>query len=90
MYIERQLWQNDWHGYVHEVYRVFLSTKLKCHVFTPAGLGKISEGSTRRGTSNGLRYKVSVETKFRDLADVLRIRNCWLLGKAASRDCDGA
>lgn len=66
MYMERQLWQDDWHEYVHEAYRVFISAKLKCHVFTPARLGEISEGSTRKGTGNGLRYKVSVEAKFRD------------------------
>ncbi|KAK3939345.1 hypothetical protein QBC46DRAFT_364849 [Diplogelasinospora grovesii] len=57
MYMERQLWQNDGHEYVHEGYRVFISAKLKCHVFTSARLGEISEGSTRRGTSSGLRYK---------------------------------
>ncbi|RYO74330.1 hypothetical protein DL764_010855 [Monosporascus ibericus] len=60
MYMERQLWQSDWHEYVHEAYRVFISAKLKCHVFTPARLGEISEGSTRKGTGKGLRYKVSV------------------------------
>ncbi|KAK3939116.1 hypothetical protein QBC46DRAFT_365016 [Diplogelasinospora grovesii] len=57
MYMERQLWQSDGHEYVHEAYRVFISAKLKCHVFTPSRLGEVSEGSTRRGTGKGLRYK---------------------------------
>ncbi|KAK0723569.1 hypothetical protein B0T26DRAFT_642853 [Lasiosphaeria miniovina] len=60
MYLEKQLWQNDGYDYVHEAYRVFISGKLKCHVFTPARLGEISEGSTRRGTGKGLRYKETV------------------------------
>ncbi|RYP60389.1 hypothetical protein DL771_010532 [Monosporascus sp. 5C6A] len=68
MYMERQLWQSDWHEYVHEAYRVFISAKLKCHVFTPARLGEISEGSTRKGTGKGLRYKVSVTVKFRSFS----------------------
>jgi hypothetical protein len=59
MYMERQLWQNDGHEYVHDAYRVLISAKLKCHVFTPSRLGEISEGSTRRGTGKGLRYKVN-------------------------------
>jgi hypothetical protein len=59
MYMERQLWQSDGHEYVHEAYRVFISAKLKCHVFTPARLGEVSEASTRRGTGKGQRYKVS-------------------------------
>jgi hypothetical protein len=58
MYLERQLWQNDGHEYVHEAYRVFISGKLKCHVYTPARLGEVSEGSTRKGTGHGLRYRV--------------------------------
>ncbi|KAK0707790.1 hypothetical protein B0H67DRAFT_495372 [Lasiosphaeris hirsuta] len=57
MYIERQLWQSDGHEYVHDGYRVLISAKLKCHVFTSARIGEISEGSTRRGTGKGLRYK---------------------------------
>lgn len=61
VYMERQLWQNDGHGYVHEAYRVFIIAKLKCHVFfTPARIGEVSEGSTRKGARNGLRYKVSI------------------------------
>ncbi|KAH8748681.1 hypothetical protein F5883DRAFT_398939, partial [Diaporthe sp. PMI_573] len=60
MYMERQLWQSDGHEYVHEAYRVFISAKLKCHVFTPARLGEVSEASTRRGTGKGLRYKDTV------------------------------
>lgn len=59
MYMERQLWQSDGYEYVHEAYRVFVSAKLKLHVYTPARIGEISEGTTRRGTDNGLRYKVS-------------------------------
>lgn len=58
IYLERQLWENDSHDYVHEAYRVFISTKLKCHLYTPARLGEVSEGSTRRNTGKGLRYKV--------------------------------
>jgi len=59
MYLERQLWENDWHDYTHEAYRVFLSSKIKKHVFTSARLGEISESSARRGTGEGLRYKVN-------------------------------
>lgn len=44
MYMERQLWQSDGHEYVHEAYRVFISAKLKCHVFTPARLVKLVRG----------------------------------------------
>ncbi len=58
MYLERQLWRNDGHDYVHEAYRVFISAKLKCHVYTPARLGEVSEGTTRKGTSHGLHYRV--------------------------------
>ncbi|KAK0721562.1 hypothetical protein B0T26DRAFT_739088 [Lasiosphaeria miniovina] len=57
MHLERQLWQNDGQDFVHEASRVFISGKLKCRVFTPARLGEVSEGSTRRGTSKGLRYR---------------------------------
>ncbi|KAK0717568.1 hypothetical protein B0T26DRAFT_740895 [Lasiosphaeria miniovina] len=60
MYLEKQLWQNDGYDYVHEAYRVFISGKLKCHVFTPARLGEISDSSTRRSTEKGLRYKETV------------------------------
>ncbi|KAK4209474.1 hypothetical protein QBC37DRAFT_378040 [Rhypophila decipiens] len=60
IYLERQLWENDPHEYVHEAYRVFISAKPKCHVYTPTRLGEISEGSTRRGTGNGLRYRDTV------------------------------
>ncbi|KAH6995448.1 hypothetical protein BKA56DRAFT_509091 [Ilyonectria sp. MPI-CAGE-AT-0026] len=57
MYLERQLWQEDGHEYKHEGYRVLISAKLKCHVYTPARLGEISESSVRSGTGKGLRYK---------------------------------
>jgi hypothetical protein len=60
MHMERQLWQNDGHEYAHEAYRVYISAKLKCHVFTPARIGEVSEGNTRRGTGKGLRYKVGI------------------------------
>ena len=60
MITERQIWERDGHEYVHDGYRVLISGKLKCHVFTPARLGEISEGSTRRRTGKGLRYKVSI------------------------------
>jgi hypothetical protein len=65
MYMERQLWQDDGHEYIHDGYRVFISAKLKCHVFTSARVGEISEGSTRRGTGKGLRYKVSIMVNYR-------------------------
>ncbi|KAK4032828.1 hypothetical protein C8A01DRAFT_50461 [Parachaetomium inaequale] len=57
MYMEEQLWKNDGHEYVHDAYRVFISAKLKLHVFTPARIGEVSEGSTRAKTGKGLRYK---------------------------------
>ncbi|KAM7186433.1 hypothetical protein V8F33_011826 [Rhypophila sp. PSN 637] len=57
MYLERQLWENNPYNYIHEVYRVFISAKLKDHLYTPARLGELSEGSTRRKTSEGLRYR---------------------------------
>ncbi|KAI2638877.1 hypothetical protein GGS26DRAFT_543103 [Hypomontagnella submonticulosa] len=60
MYMERQLWQNDGHEYVHDGSRVLISGKLKCHVFTSARVGEISEGESRRGTGKGLRYKDTV------------------------------
>ncbi|KAM7212780.1 Protein of unknown function (DUF3435) domain containing protein [Rhypophila decipiens] len=60
MYLERQLWENDPHDYVHEAYRVFISAKLKDHLYTPARLGELSEGSTRRKTGEGLRYRDTV------------------------------
>ncbi|KAI0534969.1 hypothetical protein GGR58DRAFT_515723 [Xylaria digitata] len=60
MYMERQLWQNDGHEYVHDGSRVLISGKLKCHVFTSARVGEISEGESRRGTGKGLRYKDKV------------------------------
>ena len=60
MYLERQLWENDPYEYVHEAYRVFISAKLKDHVCTPARVGEISEGSTRRKTGKGLRYRVRI------------------------------
>lgn len=58
MYMERQLWQSDGHEYLHDGYRVLISAKLKCHVFTSARVGEISESSSRAGTGNGLLYKV--------------------------------
>lgn len=58
MYMERQLWQNDGHEYLHDGYRVLISAKLKCHVFTSARVGEISEGSSRAGTGKGLLYRV--------------------------------
>uniref|UniRef100_L7J0I7 Uncharacterized protein n=1 Tax=Pyricularia oryzae (strain P131) TaxID=1143193 RepID=L7J0I7_PYRO1 len=57
MYMERQLWQSDGHEYLHDGYRVLISAKLKCHVFTSARVGEISESSSRAGTGNGLLYK---------------------------------
>ncbi|KAH7025146.1 uncharacterized protein B0I36DRAFT_367030 [Microdochium trichocladiopsis] len=42
MYMERQLWQSDGHEYVHDGYRVLISAKLKCHVFTSARVGEIT------------------------------------------------
>lgn len=57
VHLEKQLWQEDGHEYVHDGYRVLISAKLKCHVYTPARIGEISEGSTRRKTQKGLRYK---------------------------------
>ncbi|KAL5902909.1 hypothetical protein ACKVWE_011457, partial [Pyricularia oryzae] len=57
MYMERQLWQNDGHEYLHDGYRVLISAKLKCHVFTSARVGEISEGSSRAGTGKGLLYR---------------------------------
>jgi hypothetical protein len=60
MHMERQLWERDGHDYRHEASRVFISAKLKLHVFTPARIGEVSEGSTRSGTGKGLRYKVSI------------------------------
>lgn len=68
MYMERQLWQNDGHEYVHDGSRVLISGKLKCHVFTSARVGEISEGESRRGTGKGLRYKVSTLVSFGDLS----------------------
>ncbi|KAJ8127639.1 hypothetical protein O1611_g5994 [Lasiodiplodia mahajangana] len=59
-YMERQLWEDDPCGYVHEAYRVFISTKLKCHLSTPARLGETYEGSTRKNTGKGLCYKDKV------------------------------
>lgn len=60
IHLEEQLWRDDGYEYVHDAYRVMISAKLKCHVFTPARLGEISEGCSRRGTGNGLRYKVCI------------------------------
>jgi hypothetical protein len=64
MYLERQLWENDPHDYVHEAYRVFISAKLKCHLYTPARAGEISESSARRKTGKGLRYQVRADLRF--------------------------
>ena len=61
LHMETQLWKNDGHQYVHDAYRVLISAKLKCHVFTPARIGEVSEGNSRRGTGKGLRYKVSIK-----------------------------
>lgn len=98
MYIERQLWQNDWFEYVHEAYRVFISAKLKCHVFTSARIGEISEGSTQSGTGNGLRYKVSIRDEVQGLwlmlsgygiAGRLERRRAGIAMELEARICEG-
>ncbi|KAI9844716.1 MAG: hypothetical protein M1838_002074 [Thelocarpon superellum] len=53
----RQLWQNDWHDYKHEAYRVQLTAALQIFCYTSARVGEVFEYSTRAGTGKGLPYK---------------------------------
>lgn len=47
---------------------MLINSKLKCHVFTLAKMGEISEGKLRKGTSKGLHYKVNILVNFGDLS----------------------
>ena len=80
----RQMWENDWHEYRHDGYRVLWTAEFQLFMYTSSRTGELVESSARPGTGDGLRYRVrlssslltplSVETDSqKDIAFVVRL-----------------
>ena len=54
----KQMWENDWHDYHHDGYRVQWTAALQLFVYTSSRIGEILESAARPGTGDGLRYRV--------------------------------
>ena len=54
----KQMWENDWHDFHHDGYRVQWTAALQLFVCTSSRIGEILESSARPGTGDGLRYRV--------------------------------
>ena len=82
-----QLWQNDWHDFLHERYRVQLHFAILLHCFTSARVGEYYESTAKRGSGRGLTYRVSstIDQQGLMLREV-QDTEVWMMWRGSGRD----